>query len=123
MQCYFHSHLYQVYKIGAVIFKPLNGSHRVIAPYLADVDLRGTGRVFYRQTTDPSLLARATSEIRAAFSNSQHVTIKHLLIVTWYRVGYYDGNFDKVHHYHFAYAIECCKLIHEWIKKKAHKLE
>ena len=52
--------------------------------------------MFYRQTTDPSLLARAASEIRAAFPMSQNVTIKHLLIATWDRVGYYFNNTDKV---------------------------
>ena len=52
--------------------------------------------MFYRQTTDPSLLARATSEIRAAFSNSQNVTITDLLIATWDNVGYYYRKSDKV---------------------------
>ena len=68
----------------------------IIAPYWADVDLRGIGRVFYRQTIDPSLLARATSEIRAVFPDSQNVTIKNLLIATWNKVGYYFQNVDKV---------------------------
>ena len=55
--------------------------------------------MFYRQTTDPSLLARATSEIRAAFPEYQNVTMQSLLIATWYKVGY-GGRFaiytDKV---------------------------
>ena len=68
----------------------------IIAPYWADADLRGSGQVFYRQTTDPSLLARATSEIRAAFNDSQNVTISNLLIATWDRVGYYLQSVDKV---------------------------
>jgi len=107
----FHLYAYQVNDNGIISFNdsfffwtpqslPLNGSHRIIAPYWADVDLTQVGQVFYRQTADPSLLARATSEIRAAFSNSQQVTIKHLLIATWNGVGYYDGNFDKVCHNH-----------------------
>ena len=75
---------------------PLFGGQAIIAPYWADVDLRGTGQVFYRQTTDPSLLARATSEIRAAFSDSQNVTITNLLVATWSEVGYFFRNTDKV---------------------------
>ena len=55
--------------------------------------------MFYRQTTDPSLLARTTSEIRAAFPTSSNVTIINLLIATWSRVGYYLRNTDKVHKY------------------------
>ena len=52
--------------------------------------------MFYRQTTDPSLLARATSEIREAFPNAQNVTIRNLLIATWDHVGYYFQRSDKV---------------------------
>ena len=68
----------------------------IIAPYWADVDIRGTGDIYYRQTADPYLLARATSEIRAAFPLSQHVVITNLLIATWDKVGYYSQNTDKV---------------------------
>jgi len=75
---------------------PLSGTDKIIAPYWADVDIRGTGNIYYRQTTDPSLLARATSEIRAASSVSQNFMAKHLLIVTWNAVGYYNRNTDKV---------------------------
>ena len=76
---------------------PRSGSSlRIIAPYWADVDTRGTGNIYYRQTTDPSLLARATSEIRAAFPNSQSVTIRNLLVATWDGVGYYSRRSDKV---------------------------
>jgi len=83
------------YNIRTPLAFPLNGN-QIIAPYWADVDTRGSGQVFYRQTTDPSLLARATSELKLAFPGSRIVTIQNLLIATWYRVGYYHENFDKV---------------------------
>jgi len=70
-------------------------SHRIIAPYWANVDTLQAGRIYYRQTTDPVLLARATSEIRSTFPMSQNVTITHLLIVTWDGVGYPQGS-DRV---------------------------
>ena len=69
---------------------------KIIAPYWADVDARGTGNIYYRQTTDPSLLARATTEIRAIFSTSANASITNLLIATWDRVGYYYQRTDKV---------------------------
>ena len=75
---------------------PLSGTDKIIAPYWADVDIRGSGAIYYRQTTDPSLLTRATSEIRAAFPMSQNITIQSLLIATWYRVGHYIVSSDKV---------------------------
>ena len=70
--------------------------YRIIAPYWADVDTRGTGDIYYRQTTDPSLLARAISEIRAAFPILQNVTITNMFIATWDSVGYYYRNTNKV---------------------------
>ena len=83
------------YNVRTPLAFPLYGN-QIIAPYWADVDSRESGQVFYRQTTDPSLLARATSEIRAAFPESRNFTIQNLLIATWYRVGYYNLNSDKV---------------------------
>jgi len=68
----------------------------IIAPYWADIDTRRVGRVFYRQTKDPSLLARATSEISTAFTTSRNKTITNLLIVTWSSVGHYYSRYDKV---------------------------
>ena len=85
-----------IYNVRTPLSLPLNGTDKIIAPYWADVDIRGTGRVFYRQTTDPSLLAKATSAIRAAFHVSQDLMIKSLLIATWDHVGYYYAQSDKV---------------------------
>ena len=78
---------------------PLNGTQQneqIIAPYWADVDIRGAGRIYYRQTSDTNLLARATNEIRQRFPMSQNTTITNLLIATWSEVGYYYRNSDKV---------------------------
>ena len=68
----------------------------IIAPYWADVDTRGAGRIYYRQTSDPNLLSRATNEIRQRFPISQNITVTNLLIATWSNVGYYYKNGDKV---------------------------
>ena len=84
------------YNVRTPLSLPLNDTTKIIAPYWADVDTRGIGQVFYRQTTDPSLLARATSEIRAAFSSAANITITDLLIATWDNVGYYNYTSDKV---------------------------
>ena len=68
----------------------------MIAPFWADVDTRGTGNVYYRQTNDPNLLARATNEIKSVFLTSSNITVINLLIVTWDAVGYYSQHTDKV---------------------------
>ena len=75
---------------------PLSGTYQIIAPYWADVDTRGTGQIFYRQSIDPDLLARASSEIQAAYPLSQNVTVTNLFITTWDAVGYYYRETDKV---------------------------
>ena len=75
---------------------PLTGTDKIIAPYWADVDITGTGDIYYRQTTDDDLLARATEQIRTAFPYSQVVSVENLLVATWDRVGYYPEGTDKV---------------------------
>ena len=85
------------------ILLPLNGN-RFIAPYWADVDLTGTGEVYYRQTTNPTLLARATKHIQAAFPFSQNVIITNLFIVTWDAVGYYLSGTNKVKLHNFLHT-------------------
>ena len=81
---------------------PLNDTVKVIAPYWADVDTTGTGQIFYRQSTDPSLLARASSDIKAAYPLLQNDVITHLFIATWDAVGSYYGGTDQV------YYVGCC---------------
>ena len=97
----------QVYENGILSFEqepldlfPINYFHFVtsqsIAPFYANVDITGTGNVFYRQTADTNLLMRATNEIQSAFLASTNASIKNLLIVTWNDVGYYRNHTDKV---------------------------
>ena len=100
------------YNVRTPLSLPLSGSDQIIAPYWADADTRGTGQIFYRQSTDPSLLARASREIQSAFPSSQNVTITNLLIATWDEVGYYSENDDKVAKYHAYVHTYVCTYIH-----------
>ena len=81
---------------SSVLLFPLTGDDVIIAPFWADVDITGTGDIYYRQTTDSGLLARANSEIQKAFPAAEDVSIQNLLIATWDRVGYYPQQTDKV---------------------------
>ena len=74
---------------------PISG-RSFIAPYWADVDLRGIGEIYYRQTTNSVLLARATNEVNTLFPNQQSTNITNLFIVTWDTVGYYPHGIDRV---------------------------
>ena len=84
------------YNVRTPLSLPLSSRYTIIAPYWADVDTRETGRIYYRQTSDPNLLARAANDIRRAFTISENVTVTNLLIATWDAVGYYSYNSDKV---------------------------
>ena len=64
----------------------------MIAPYWADVDTSEYGKIFYRQSTNATLLARAGNKIQAALSLTRPIEIKHLLIVTWDAVDYYGSS-------------------------------
>ena len=76
---------------------PLSESLQIIAPYWADVDTRGVGSVWYRETADVELLTRARDEIQVDFSiNSDSFIPTYLFIATWDHVGYYNSHSDKV---------------------------
>ena len=72
----------------------------LIAPFWADVDTELGGNVFYRSTTNMSLLNEAERIINNAFTGANFVP-EDLYIVTWFKVDYYhrsrtsDGT--KVH--------------------------
>ena len=78
---------------------PGNSVPPFLSPYWADVDTRPSngGFVYYRNSTDEVLLERASNHIRAVFPNTfSTFTSTWLFIATWYRVGYYSLNTDKV---------------------------
>ncbi len=68
-------------------------NRRLVAPFWADVDTNvNSGRVFHRETTDGSLLNRATQDVRDAFVNAQAFSAAWLFVTTWYNVTYFGGN-------------------------------
>jgi len=76
------------------LFPTRLGQDTIIAPFWADVDTTGTGTVYYRETSDPSLLSRAANEIQSTVAAS--FMPSHLFIATWDAVGYYMNRTDKV---------------------------
>ena len=59
-----------------------------IAPFLANVDTRGTGTVFYRQTDDVPLM----TGFAQYFESISDFSPTSLFIATWDGVGSYDSN-------------------------------
>ena len=71
----------------------------LIAPFWADVDTRGTGEIYFKETIDEDLLIRATAVIKRATYQAaglSRFTPKWMLIATWYQVGYFSSHTDLV---------------------------
>uniref|UniRef100_A0A7N9AM32 Sushi, nidogen and EGF-like domain-containing protein 1 n=1 Tax=Mastacembelus armatus TaxID=205130 RepID=A0A7N9AM32_9TELE len=71
---------------------PIAGDRRVVAPFWADVDNRRAGRVFYRETQEPSILSRASRDVRMYFSEFHNFNATWVLISTWHQVTFFGGN-------------------------------
>ena len=66
----------------------------VIAPFWSDIDIRIEGQVFYRYSTDFSLLAQVANTIGSL--NFDNFFPNLLFIATWYRVAEFGGNNTNV---------------------------
>ena len=64
---------------------PLNDLIPLIAPFWYDVDVR-FGNIFYRQTSNATLLQRARDQLQELFPSSGNFTPTTLFIATWDRV-------------------------------------
>ncbi|XP_069105864.1 protein mesh-like [Argopecten irradians] len=70
---------------------PLSNSRRIIAPFWADVDIRNGGTVWYRETTDSSILQRATDEVRLYYPSQTSFRADWVFVATWDNVAFYGS--------------------------------
>ncbi|XP_033727091.1 protein mesh-like isoform X2 [Pecten maximus] len=73
---------------------PLSNSRRLIAPFWADVDIRKGGTVWYRETTNTSILQRATDEVRLFYPSQSSFVAAWVFIATWDDVAFYGSSPD-----------------------------
>ncbi|NXW25826.1 TECTA protein, partial [Circaetus pectoralis] len=73
---------------------PLADGRTFVAPYWGDVDNVRGGDVFYRETTDPTLLARVTKDINQYFPKIPY-TATWAFVATWDHVAYYGSTTNK----------------------------
>ncbi|KAL0192664.1 hypothetical protein M9458_010960, partial [Cirrhinus mrigala] len=71
---------------------PLSDSRSFIAPLWADVHNGIRGDVYYRETSDPEILERATQDVRKYFKNMVSFTATWVFIATWSQVTFYGGS-------------------------------
>ena len=84
---------------------PLNDFIPLIAPFWYDVDI---GNIFYRQTSNASLLQRARDELQELFPSSGNFTPTTLFIATWDRVAESGGESQVCIHAHDVTAPTHC---------------
>ena len=82
--------------ISTYTSSPFPLSYPIIAPYWADVDTRGNGSVYYRETSSASIISTVASHVSNAFPSQSPFYATSVVIVTWDRVGYYKQQTDKV---------------------------
>uniref|UniRef100_A0AAY4DW95 Tectorin alpha n=1 Tax=Denticeps clupeoides TaxID=299321 RepID=A0AAY4DW95_9TELE len=71
---------------------PLSDSRSFIAPLWADVHNGIRGDVYYRETTEPDILDRASQDVRKYFKNMPTFTATWVFISTWHQVTFYGGS-------------------------------
>lgn len=71
---------------------PLSDSRSFIAPLWADVHNGIRGDVYYRESTEPEILERATQDVRKYFKNRPTFTATWVFIATWHQVTFYGGS-------------------------------
>ena len=63
----------------------------LIAPFWNDVDIRRFGNIYYRETSNVTLLQRARDQLQELFPSSGNFTPTTLFIATWDKVAEYGG--------------------------------
>ncbi|KFZ62067.1 Sushi, nidogen and EGF-like domain-containing protein 1, partial [Antrostomus carolinensis] len=85
------SFLKEVSQFTPVAF-PISKDRRVVAAFWADVDNRRAGDVYYRESTEQSILERASRDIAQYFPEFPGFSAQWVFIATWYRVTFFGGN-------------------------------
>ena len=70
----------------------------IVAPYFADADPSKSGKIYFRVTSDFSLLEQAAQDVAHVFSHD-NFSPEQLFIVTWDEVGYYHKHDNLVSPY------------------------
>ncbi|XP_035289969.1 alpha-tectorin isoform X1 [Anguilla anguilla] len=71
---------------------PLTDSRSFIAPFWADVHNGIRGDVYYRESTEPDILERASQDVRKYFKNMPSFRATWTFIATWHQVTFYGGS-------------------------------
>ncbi|XP_014677741.1 PREDICTED: nidogen-2-like [Priapulus caudatus] len=73
---------------------PLPMNVASIAAFYADIDTTVNGQIYYRESQEPADLQKATSDVRKHFNAFADFEATSVCVVTWDRVGHYQGKSD-----------------------------
>lgn len=74
-----------------------------LSAFYANIDLRGSGQVYYRETADQRTLSQADRLIGRFYPKFQEqFRASSVFIATWYRVGYFKRMADKTNTFQVA---------------------
>ena len=62
---------------------PINGSHKIIAPFWTDINTLNGGSLWYRTTKDKTVLQQGSNETRTLFPEFTDFSASWMMIVTW----------------------------------------
>lgn len=71
---------------------PLADGRAFVAPFWADVHNGIRGEIYYRESTDPELLGRASKDVRKYFKDMASFSASWVFVVTWEEVTFYGGS-------------------------------
>ncbi|KAL5241702.1 hypothetical protein ACI65C_009112 [Semiaphis heraclei] len=86
---------------------PFPLDYPALAAFYANVDLRGSGQVYYREDRDPRTLGHVDSLVSRFYPRYQgRFAATSLFVATWHRVGYYKKNADRTNTFQVALATD-----------------
>lgn len=100
-------------EISKFLNEPFPLEYPVVAPLYSNVDTRGIGAVYYRESREPDVLSQIALKVARLYPDLPPFRPLAAFIVTWQNVGYYDGKSDKVSLLHSF--LNCLSIGKVWL--------
>ena len=94
------------------VFPLRNSSLQLIAPFWADVDTRRTGTVWFRETSNATVLNRVKRDVQMAFTDQASFLPQFAVVVTWDRVGFFSAHYDLVSTFRYCSTVYAVSYTH-----------
>lgn len=86
---------------------PFPLDYPALAAFYANIDLRGSGQVYYREARDQRTLAQADDLVSRFYPRYRgRFAAASVFVATWHQVGYYKKNADRTNTFQVALATD-----------------